>query len=149
MADKKPLPPTYFWTSVIIMVVLHFALPIITLIKSPYRYLGIIPILIGLWVNLWCSSYFDKVKTTVKPFREPTYFITEGFFKYSRHPMYLGMLLALIGLNIILGSLSPVIVIFVYIWLMTKRFILIEEQDMERKFGAEYVAYRQRVRRWL
>ncbi len=131
------------------MIVLHLIFPITRVIDSPYRYLGLIFIIIGLILNIRSSNHFDKVKTTVKPFEESSYLITEGLFKYSRHPMYLGMVLALLGLFILLGSIAPLIAIPIFIWVITKKFLLIEEKALEEKFGEEYIKYKTNVRRWI
>ncbi len=118
-------------------------------IVSPYNYLGILLIVIGLWFNVWSSNFFKKVKTAIKPFEESSYLVTEGLFKYSRHPMYLGMLLALVGLFILLGSITPLFAIPIFMWMITKKFILIEEKALEEKFGKDYLEYKDEVRRWI
>jgi len=63
--------------------------------------------------------------------------------------MYLGMLLALVGLFLLLGSITPLFVIPIFVWAITKRFLLIEERALEERFGEEYIKYKDRVRRWL
>ena len=149
MRQKQILPPTYFWVFFLLMIGLHFLFPLMKVIFSPYNYLGILLIVIGLWLNMWSSNFFKKVKTAIKPFEESSYLVTEGLFKYSRHPMYLGMLLALVGLFILLGSITPSLAIPIFIWVMTKKFILIEEKTLEEKFGEDYLKYKDKVRRWI
>jgi protein-S-isoprenylcysteine O-methyltransferase Ste14 len=146
---KKPLPPTYFWTSVVLMIGLHFLFPGIKLITPPFSYGGVVFLILGLWLNMWSSNYFKRVDTTIKPFEESSYLITEGLFRYSRHPMYLGMVLALVGLFILLGDLTPLLVIPVFVWVINKRFVLVEEKALEERFGEEYLKYRSMVRRWV
>lgn len=143
------LPPSYFNTSVILMIALHFIFPLKSIIPSPYNYFGVSLLLIGFLMNIWASEHFKKVKTTIKPFQESSYLITEGLFKYSRHPMYLGMVIALLGLFILLGSTTPIIIIPTFIWLITNKFILDEEKALEEKFGEQYLAYKKKVRRWI
>src|SRR5262245_34974962 len=101
------LPPTYFIIFLLGMIGAHFLFPLLKVLSPPYNYLGILPIVIGLLLNLWSSNFFAKVGTTIKPFQESTYLATEGLFAYSRNPMYLGMFLVLIGVSILLGSLMP------------------------------------------
>ena len=149
MKQKQILPPTYFWVFFLLMIGLHFLFPLMKVIVSPYNYLGILLIVIGLWFNMWSSNFFKKVKTTIKPFEESSYLVTEALFKYSRHPMYLGMLLALVGLFILLGSITPLLAIPIFIWVMTQKFILIEEKALEEKFGQNYLEYKDKVRRWI
>ncbi|MCK4428402.1 MAG: isoprenylcysteine carboxylmethyltransferase family protein [candidate division Zixibacteria bacterium] len=149
MRQKQILPPTYFWVFFLLMIGLHFLFPLMKVIVSPYNYLGILLIVIGLWFNVWSSNFFKKVKTAIKPFEESSYLVTEGLFKYSRHPMYLGMLLALVGLFILLGSITPLFAIPIFMWMITKKFILIEEKALEEKFGKDYLEYKDEVRRWI
>jgi protein-S-isoprenylcysteine O-methyltransferase Ste14 len=63
--------------------------------------------------------------------------------------MYLGMTLILIGVALGLGTLSPWLVIPMFVLSIQERFIKMEERKMESEFGAEYLAYEQKVRRWL
>lgn len=132
-----------------LMIGLHFLFPVIKLIGPPFNYGGIVFLILGSWFNMWGSYYFKRVDTAIKPFEESSYLITEGLFRYSRHPMYLGMVLALAGLFILLGDLTPLFVIPVFVWLITKRFVLVEEKALEERFGEEYLKYKSRVRRWV
>ena len=63
--------------------------------------------------------------------------------------MYLGMVLMLVGVAILLGTGSPFLVVPVFMWLMTVRFIRVEETMLERVFGETFLEYKRRVRRWL
>ncbi len=148
MISKKILPPTYLLISILIMLALHFLLPVRKVIPSPYRYLGILPLITGILLNIWSDQIFKKVRTTVKPFEQSSRLVIEGPYRFSRHPMYLGMILILAGLAVLLGTITPAAVIPEFIW-MSKRFIDIEEKAMEETFGDEYLAYSKRVRRWI
>ncbi len=131
------------------MIGLHFVLPIAQLVQTPYRYTGIPLIGIGLWLNIRADSLFKRKRTTVKPFEEPAALIEEGPFRISRHPMYLGMVVALLGVAIILGSLIAFLAPITFFIAMSVVFISSEEKDMGEAFGKEYLAYKARVRRWL
>jgi protein-S-isoprenylcysteine O-methyltransferase Ste14 len=146
---KFRLPPTYFNLSWIAMVILHFTFPVYQFLAVPYNLSGVILMLGGLWINLWASNYFKKVDTTIKPFQTSTKLVNIGFYRYSRHPMYLGMLLVLLGIFLLLGSISPFIVIPVYILLITRNFILPEEIMLQKTFGEAYEKYKTQVRRWI
>ena len=63
--------------------------------------------------------------------------------------MYTGLVLVLLGCAALLCTLWPLPVIPVFVWLITSRFIVHEERMMERVFGDDYRAYRQRTRRWI
>jgi len=149
MRPKQPLPPTYFWGAVLVMVALHFLCPIRRLIALPYGLIGVAPMLVGLLVNIWSSNAFNRRKTTVKPFEQSTHLITDGLYRFSRHPMYAGMVLVLVGLAVLLGSITPVVVIPAFVLVIGKKFIDTEEAALEETFGDAYREYKRRVRRWI
>lgn len=59
------------------------------------------------------------------------------------------MAITLTGFALLLGTVSPLVVIPVFVWWMTTRFIVLEEEHLTEQFGAAYLEYRSRVRRWL
>jgi len=143
------LPPTYFNLSWIAMFFLHFTVPVFQFLHYPFNLTGILFMLCGLWINIRTSNYFKKAGTTVKPFQTSTQLVTTGFYRYSRHPMYLGMLLALLGIFLLLGSFSPVVVLPIFMILVSRRFIIPEEEMLCNTFGEAYEKYKKQVRRWL
>lgn len=85
----------------------------------------------------------------MKPYEESKDLVTDGIFRISRHPMYLGMVLILLGISILLSSLTPFIVVTTFAVIMETVFIRVEEQMMQETFGLEYVEYKQKVRKWI
>ena len=149
MAGKKVLPPTYLLLSIVLMVGLHFFVPGVKLIPFPWTLAGLLPVIIGVAIAVVASNMFSKVKTTIKPYEESTALVTDGVFRFSRNPMYLSMMLVLIGVAIFLGTLTPFFVIPVFFFLINKVFISVEEKMLEEKFGRAYLEYQQQVRRWI
>ena len=95
------------------------------------------------------ARQFKVVSTEINPFGTPSKLVRGGPFRYSRNPMYLAMLLILLGGASAWGTLSPFIVPPLFGWLLTVRFIAMEEAKMVRIFGADYEEYKSQVRRWL
>lgn len=149
MNKKKPLPPTYFNSSIFLILLFHFVIPGIKIIDFPWNLFGIIPIIIGGILNLLADRAFKLNQTTVKPFEESKILITTGVFKFSRHPMYLGMVLILIGLSIILGSITPYIVVILFIILIYTLFITVEERMLSETFGDAWLEYKKNTRCWF
>ncbi|HSQ74947.1 MAG TPA: isoprenylcysteine carboxylmethyltransferase family protein [Bacteroidota bacterium] len=149
MARTTVLPPTLFMTAAFASVALHFALPVVTLIRFPVTLVGLVPIVCGAILNLWADQLFKKRATTVKPFETPSAFITEDPFAWSRHPMYLGMVLLLVGISLLCGSLASFIPPLLFWLIMRLRFIPAEEHSMTQTFGEEYIQYTRRVRSWI
>ena len=149
MKQKRLLPPTYLFIALMAMAALHFVLPLRKIIPWPYHFVGVLPLVIGSVINVWSSNLFTKHETTVKPFGRAQGLVTEGPFRVSRHPMYLGMILILAGCALLLRSLTPFVVIPVFACLMDTRFIRAEEKMMEESHGDAYREYKKRVRRWI
>jgi protein-S-isoprenylcysteine O-methyltransferase Ste14 len=131
------------------MAAVHFLLPVARFARPPHTYLGLAPLAIGLAISIWGSELFKRRRTTIKPFERSTELVVEGPYRFSRHPMYLGMVMALGGLAILLGSMTPLVIVAVFGWLMNGRFIAPEERAMDETFGEAYVEYKRRVRRWI
>ncbi len=146
---QKVLPPVWFLLSIIIMIGLHLWLPVKQLFFPPITYLGIVAIAVGIAVVLFCDRLFRQKQTTIIPFQESNYLVREAIFKYSRNPIYLGMIIVLIGLWIFLGSLTPIVVVPFFSWLIQELFIKEEERMLEAKFGEEYREYKATVKRWI
>jgi len=146
---KHIQPPTYLFLTVLSVILLHFLLPFKKVIFYPWNLLGIILLFIGIIINILADNEFKKQKTTVKSFEESTALITNGVFKLSRNPMYLGFSLIIIGITIFMGSISSYSVIIIFIFIMQKKFIIIEERMLAHKFGIKWLEYKQKVRQWI
>jgi protein-S-isoprenylcysteine O-methyltransferase Ste14 len=146
---KKIMPTTYLLIAMILILILHFFFPVIELIDTPWNLLGAVPLILGVVLNLTADRAFKEYNTTVKSFEESNALVTDGAFKISRHPMYLGFVLVLVGIAILLGSLSPYCVVIVFAILMEVMFIRVEEKMLEEEFGSAWLQYKARVRRWI
>jgi protein-S-isoprenylcysteine O-methyltransferase Ste14 len=147
--ERRIMPTTYFIILLLLSIGFHFVFPLLKFIFSPYNYLGFGLIIFGIIMNLWTDSLFKKKQTTVKPYEMPNFFVTSGPFKLSRHPMYLGMMSILLGVAIFLGSLITFAFPIIFIIIMEKLFIPLEEKNLEKKFCNQYIDYKKRVRRWI
>lgn len=83
------------------------------------------------------------------PYKKTTEIIETGPYRLTRNPMYLQMVLVCIGLAVLLGNLWVLILTPVCALVLHFLVILPEETYLERKFGDEYLACKQRVRRWI
>lgn len=143
------LPPTYLFFSILVMLLLHLIAPVFELINYPWNLLGVVPLLTGVSFNLIADAAFKKAKTTVKPFETSSALITDGVFRFSRHPMYFGMVLILLGMAIFMGSITPFIIVAVFTVLMEFVFVKTEENMLAQQFGSAWQDYRKKVRKWL
>ena len=142
-------PPVYFYVALISMLLVHFVFPLLDFIRYPFTLLGVIPVVIGIITNLITDSSFKKHNTTVKPLLDTNALITNGIFRISRNPMYLGFGLILLGIAIMLGTIFPFIIAAGYMIFLDIVFIQFEEKKLESKFGTGWLNYRSQVRRWI
>ncbi len=101
-------------------------------------------------IYLWCVWDFATFgRGTPAPIDAPRKLVVRGLYRYTRNPMYLGVLTVISGWAVVFQSLALVLYAVV-VWVCFQAFILLyEEPHLRRVFGAEYEAYCQRVSRWL
>jgi protein-S-isoprenylcysteine O-methyltransferase Ste14 len=113
-------------------------------------YLGLLPIVVGACVNLWCAWDFTFAgRGTPMPFDPPKELVARGLYRYVRNPMYVGVVSVLLGEALLFAS-SRLLVYAVAAFLFFFLFILLyEEPTLDEKFGESYRRYRERVPRWI
>jgi protein-S-isoprenylcysteine O-methyltransferase Ste14 len=149
LAARRVMPPVYFYGAVAAMGLLHLLLPGAVWLAGWWRLLGLLPLAAGTALAVAGSQLFQRVGTTIRPFERSAALVTVGVFALSRNPMYLGMVLGLGGIAVLLGTVTPLLVVPLFVWLIQARFIAVEERMLSERFGAAYEAYRGRTRRWL
>ncbi|MCE2573820.1 methyltransferase family protein [Motilimonas eburnea] len=108
-------------------------------------------ILLGLIFGLSGVGLFRRFNTTVNPINpeQASTLVTSGIYRFSRNPMYLGLLFCLLAWASYLGALTAFLVAPLFVIYMNLFQIIPEEQVLTRLFGESYQAYCRRVRRWL
>ena len=142
-------PLAWLLVALLSMFALHHWLPLANLTPPPWRQSGVVLIIPSILILLYSGLSFIKAKTAMLPFSGATALVTDGLYRFTRNPMYLGMVLFLLGVAILLGSLSALAPVIAYIWIIDRQFIRNEELFLQGIFGKEYLAYRKRVRRWI
>ena len=136
----------------ILVVSNYFSSKKIDLIHLPNQELiSILILLIGMLILINPIFKFIKSKTTIDPikFKKVNKLIISGIYKYSRNPMYLGLLMIVISTSIFfLNIFSITSPLLFYCWI--NRFqIKREEIFLTEKFGEEYMSYKIKTRRWI
>jgi len=108
-------------------------------------------LLLGIIILITAVLSFKRQSTTVSPLQpeKASYLVVSGIFKYSRNPMYLGMLLILISMTIKFNFVGGILIIFGFITFITKFQIIPEEIALERLFGKEFTRYKKKTKRWI
>ena len=144
-------PPLLMLLAAALMWALHRELPLGHWIAAPWNRLAYIPAAIAVALSVAALSRFRQSRTTVNPMdpSKASHLVTDGVFRLSRNPMYLALLLLLIGWAIWLGTISPWLVPPLFVIVITVGQIIPEERALTTLFGENYLAYRENVGRWI
>ena len=116
------------------------------------RVAGAVALLVlGLGIAISGVVSFRRAKTTVNPVKIETAssLVSVGVFRFTRNPMYFGMLIALAGWAVYLANWLALLGLPLFVLYMNRFQIGPEERVMATLFGADYAAYKERVRRWI
>lgn len=111
--------------------------------------LGVLLVLAGAALNASFIAGFRRAGTRVEPWEPTTAIVTDGAYRFTRNPGYLGMALLASGIAILAGALWPLVTIAIAAVVIDRGVIVREERYLERLFGQEYADYKRRVRRWI
>ncbi len=103
----------------------------------------------GIGLGGWFIWAMRRAGTPVDPREAPTALVTEGPFRRTRNPGYVGLTLTYVGLSLLTGSRWPLLLLPGVLVTMDRGVIRREERYLEKRFGADYHEYRRRVGRWL
>ncbi|MEO3865058.1 methyltransferase family protein [Rheinheimera fenheensis] len=105
----------------------------------------------GIAVALAGVLAFRRANTTVDPRvpQQTSTLVIRGIYRYSRNPMYVGFLLLLAALACFLMNAAAFALLPLFVWYINRFQIAPEERFLLQKFGADYQAYCENVRRWL
>ncbi len=121
-------------------------------VDLPFKiYISLFFVLLGFFITFSSARNFKKKETTVNPIKpeETSQLVTDGFFKITRNPMYLGMVLFLLGLSIYNGLIVGLVFLPLFVGYITFFQIIPEENVMIKIFDEDYKAYMKKVRRWI
>jgi protein-S-isoprenylcysteine O-methyltransferase Ste14 len=105
--------------------------------------------LAALWLLIAALGGFRRRGNDPRPWREDSALVTDGIYRHTRNPMYLGMALLYVAGALGLNSLWPLLTLGPVLFLLHRYVIAREEAYLQRRFGVDYVGYCAQVRRWL
>jgi protein-S-isoprenylcysteine O-methyltransferase Ste14 len=103
----------------------------------------------GVLLGGWFRKTMGDADAPVRTDRPVPRLTTEGPFRYTRNPAYLGLAMIYAGIAILRNALSAILFLPLVVWVIGREVIGREERYLERTFGQEYLAYKARVRRWV
>jgi protein-S-isoprenylcysteine O-methyltransferase Ste14 len=134
--------------------IVAFAIPLYWLISTSQteivQPLGLLPLLLGCSGLLWCvRDFYVFGKGTLAPWSPPERLVTAGLYRYSRNPMYVSVLLILLGWAVSFGARGLYWYTLVVAIAFHVRVVVAEEPWLRRTHDAAWDDYMRRVRRWL
>ena len=147
VAHSRWMPPHLFLLYGLAGVVFHFTVYGPRLLRM--RWPGGAVLVVGALLTLWGAWTVGVAGTTIKPFERTTRLVANGPFRFSRNPMYLGLVTMLLGSALALGTVGPWFVALALAVTLQLRFIRHEERALAASLGEPYELYRRSVRRWI
>lgn len=141
-------PPNLYKTFIILMLMIG-VLPMKPIIGFPWNLLGLPILFFGIYVSLKAKKQFQKSKTPISPNASPTQLHQNGLYKITRNPMYLGIVIGLIGIALLSTRVTNLVFPIIYFFIMDRFFIIKEEANLEKEFGERFLDYKRKVRRWI
>jgi protein-S-isoprenylcysteine O-methyltransferase Ste14 len=142
-------PPLIFLSGLLIGGLISWFYPIVFLPKFFGYVLGGIFCVFGLGIIFVVRSKMAKVETNIEPWKPTTAILSDGVYKISRNPVYVGLIFIYLGIVFLFNSLWILPPLILVVFVMHHGVILREEKYLEQKFGAEYLNYKEKVRRWI
>jgi protein-S-isoprenylcysteine O-methyltransferase Ste14 len=146
------IPPLAVWLlAAALMWLASWSAPDFGYTLSASSILAVCLALVGTGTCMLGVASFRRAATTLHPLRPATSstLVVTGVYRLSRNPMYLGLLVVLLGWAVCLSNAVAFIWLPAFVLFMNRCQIAAEEAALEARFGASFAAYRSRVRRWL
>lgn len=145
----RELPPVWLLVSLSAMLALHFGWPLGRWLVPPWTHAGWPILVVAAVLSGSSARRFLRAGTGVRPFTPASALVRGGAYRFTRNPMYVGLVGVTLGVAIVLGTIAPAIVPPLFFVLLDRRFVRAEEVFLRQRFGDDYDQYCRRVRRWL
>ncbi|MGH7884249.1 MAG: methyltransferase family protein, partial [Thermodesulfobacteriota bacterium] len=110
------IPPVYLLVAIITMLWMNYIFPLFDIFEGNIRYMGFLLITLGTITIILAAKLFHRADTPLRVFEKPKNLVTGGIYRFTRNPIYMGMVIILTGLGVFLGGLTPFFVIPIFIW---------------------------------
>lgn len=144
-------PPVYMFLFALMMWSADQLLPIALWLEQPWNHIGSLIMVLSILPAAGAFRLFNRFATKADPFHpeKASNLVTTGIYRYTRNPMYLALLMLLIGWALYLGSAIAALFPPLFVWLITVVQIKKEEKALQQRFAEAYLDYKRNVRRWL
>ncbi len=141
--------PVLLAVAIVLTVLLQRLVPLPFLPSLPSRILGVILFFGGFALGMPAFRGMLHAKTSPNPHRPSTALVRAATYRFTRNPMYLGMLISYAGISIFFQNPWFIVFLPLLVWSFTSLVIIPEEKYLQERFGSEYLEYKSRVRRWI
>ncbi len=144
-------PPLYALATGAGIWALDRCLPGLPPMRTPWDKLGWLLVAIGISLDAWAIGLFLSTRTTVNPMRpeRTSRLVVSGVYRFSRNPMYLGLVFSLCGWTLLVGSPLWLPLVGLFMRVLDVVQIGPEEKALRARFGEAYLSYTREVGRWL
>lgn len=146
---RRWIPLTLFASCLGLMTLWHDAKVTTRLFSQPVTYVGLVPIVFGAGIAVLGLWQLKKSRTTVKAFGKPRALVTNGIYRHTRNPVYLGLAAMLVGTCFLFSARCAFIPVALFILAVDCWIIRGEERVLHRNFGSAFEQYCSGTRRWL
>lgn len=149
MPKRLIYPPMWLLLGLVAIFTLDKLAPGLRFTSTGWQIVGGVVIVAGLALLVIAGGLFKRAGTDLIPFRTVTALVTDGVYRFTRNPMYLGMALVLLGTAVTVGAITTLLVPVVFAVIIEFRYVRPEEAILHAQFPEEFAAYCRLVRRWF
>ena len=145
--SSVPWPPILLGLGILVPVLLGRVVPLDAGLQLPVAGIGLI--VAAFAIDAWVFELFRRHNTEIMPHKAARHLVTDGPFRYSRNPIYVGNALIVLGGFFLTGSLWFLAGAVFFVVAVTRLAIVREERHLAALFGEQWHAYAAQVRRWI
>jgi protein-S-isoprenylcysteine O-methyltransferase Ste14 len=142
-------PPLLYLVTLGAGLLLHQVVRAQLLPPIPSRIAGAALVIFGAAIGKWGEVTMRKAGTNVDPRQAALAIVTAGPFRFTRNPLYLGLIALYLGITLLVDALAPLILLPILLLVTHFGIIRREERYLEAKFGPAYLEYKRKVRRYV
>tara|TARA_Y100001935_G_scaffold250269_1_gene250095 strand:+ start:1036 stop:1488 length:453 start_codon:yes stop_codon:yes gene_type:complete len=144
-------PPIQALLSAIMMWLISRYFPYANFSLKGVNIFAFVFLIIGIIIIILSINKFREIRTAISPLEpnKTSSLAKNGIYKYTRNPMYLGLLFMLFSIALFLKNFISFLIILLFKFFITRNQILPEEDILDNIFGVEYKNYKKKVRRWI
>src|SRR4051812_18052121 len=142
-------PPALLLGTLLLAIVLNLIWPLHFPRMAWMKIAGGLLFILGGFLLGWGRRTMMRAGTNVPPHKPTLAIVTNGPFRFTRNPLYIGGTAAYIGLSLVFNLAWALVLLVPMLFLLNCGIVMREERYLEKKFGDAYLVYKARVPRWL